>query len=160
MAVKTNNVIEFSSQEALKQYLTNNADYFANTNYLISKIGSVWHVTIPRGYVDGNNTVRGRESFNAYNGVDLDDTHTWSPGTTVSTANAGDYVDVRSSNPINWSQQPLTSSEVSYILSATFHSINGSNTIKATSDADFKNKWKQYHTSYRITQIQTWGHSK
>lgn len=158
MAVTTNSTIEFESKEQLNEYLKANSDAFSNVNYLISHIKNVWYVTIPRGSIV-NLKVQANTYFNASYGINLDDLNPediWFPGTTKNSSSSQKYISVHASDPIrSWNDNKLSQLKLSYIQKATFSKGDGT-TFDVYRD-EFKQAWKNNHSSYMITKIEAWG---
>lgn len=158
MTVTTNSTIEFDSKEQLNEYLKANSDAFSNVNYLISHIKNVWYVTIPRGSIV-NLKVQANTYFNASYGINLDDLNPediWFPGTTNNSSSSQKYISVQASDPIgSWNDNKLSQLKLSYIQKATFSKSDGT-TFDVYRD-EFKQAWKNNHSSYMITKIEAWG---
>lgn len=158
MAVTTNSTIEFESKEELNNYLKANGDVFSNVNYLISHIDNVWYVTIPRGSIV-DSKVQANTYFNASNGISFLDQDIWYPGTTKNSLSSQKYISVKPSDPsYNWNDDKiknLSQLKLSYIRNATFSKSDGTK-FKVYRD-EFKQAWKNNHSSYMITKIEAWG---
>ncbi len=161
MAVTTNSTIEFESKEELNNYLNANGDTFSNVNYLISHINNVWYVTIPRGSIV-DSRVQANTYFNASYGINLDDLNPkdiWYPGTTNNNSSLQKYISVQASDPPrSWNDNTiknLSQLKLSYIRNATFSKSDGTE-FKVYRD-EFKQAWKNNHSSYMITKIEAWG---
>lgn len=161
MAVTTNSTIEFESKEELNNYLNANGDTFSNVNYLISHINNVWYVTIPRGSIV-DSRVQANTYFNASYGINLDDLNPkdiWYPGTTNNNSSLQKYISAQASDPPrSWNDNTiknLSQLKLSYIRNATFSKSDGTE-FKVYRD-EFKQAWKNNHSSYMITKIEAWG---
>lgn len=158
MAVTTNSTIEFESKEELNNYLKANAIAFSNVNYLISHINNVWYVTIPRGSIV-DSKVQANTYFNASYGINLDDLNPediWFPGATKNSSSSQKYISIQASDPIgSWNDNKLSQLKLSYIQKATFSKGDGT-TFDVYRD-EFKQAWKNNHSSYMITKIEAWG---
>lgn len=161
MTVTTNSTIEFESKEELNNYLKANGDAFSNVNYLISHINNVWYVTIPRGSIV-NSKVQANTYFNASYGINLDDLNPkdiWYPGATKNSSSSQKYISVQASDPPrSWNDNTiknLSQLKLSYIRNATFSNSDGTE-FKVYAD-EFKQAWKNNHSSYMITKIEAWG---
>ena len=161
MAVTTNSTIEFESKKELNNYLKANGDAFSNVNYLISHINNVWYVTIPRGSIV-NSKVQANTYFNASYGINLDDLNPkdiWYPGATKNSSSSQKYISVQASDPPrSWNDNTiknLSQLKLSYIRNATFSNSDGTE-FKVYAD-EFKQAWKNNHSSYMITKIEAWG---
>ena len=161
MTVTTNSTIEFKSKEELNNYLKANGDAFSNVNYLISHINNVWYVTIPRGSIV-NSKVQANTYFNASYGINLDDLNPkdiWYPGATKNSSSSQKYISVQASDPPrSWNDNTiknLSQLKLSYIRNATFSNSDGTE-FKVYAD-EFKQAWKNNHSSYMITKIEAWG---
>ena len=161
MTVTTNSTIEFKSKEELNNYLKANGDAFSNVNYLISHINNVWYVTIPRGSIV-NSKVQANTYFNASYGINLDDLNPkdiWYPGATKNSSSSQKYISVQASDPPrSWNDNTiknLSQLKLSYIRNATFSNSDGTE-FKVYAD-EFKQAWKNNHSSYMITHIEAWG---
>lgn len=158
MAVTTNSTIEFESKEELNNYLKANGDAFSNVNYLISHINNVWYVTIPRGSIV-DSKVQANTYFNASYGINLDDLNPediWFPNATKNSSSSQKYISVHASDPIrSWNDNKLSQLKLSYIQKATFSKGDGT-TFDVYRD-EFKQAWKNNHSSYMITKIEAWG---
>ena len=161
MTVTTNSTIEFDSKEQLNEYLKANSDAFSNVNYLISHIKNVWYITIPRGSIV-NLKVQANTYFNASYGINLDDLNPkdiWYPSTTKNSSSSQKYISVQASDPPrSWNDNTiknLSQLKLSYIQKATFSKGDGT-TFDVYRD-EFKQAWKNNHSSYMITKIEAWG---
>ena len=161
MTVTTNSTIEFKSKEELNNYLKANDDAFSNVNYLISHINNVWYVTIPRGSIV-DSKVQANTYFNASYGINLDDLNPkdiWYPGATKNSSSSQKYISVQASDPPrSWNDNTiknLSQLKLSYIRNATFSNSDGTE-FKVYAD-EFKQAWKNNHSSYMITHIEAWG---
>ena len=161
MTVTTNSTIEFESKEELNNYLKANGDAFSNVNYLISHINNVWYVTIPRGSIV-DSKVQANTYFNASYGINLDDLNPediWFPGATKNSSSSQKYISVQASDPPrSWNDNKiknLSQLKLSYIRNATFSKSDGTE-FKVSPD-EFKQAWKNNHSSYMITKIEAWG---
>ena len=161
MTVTTNSTIEFKSKEELNNYLKANDDAFSNVNYLISHINNVWYVTIPRGSIV-DSKVQANTYFNASYGINLDDLNPkdiWYPGATKNSSSSQKYISVQASDPPrSWNDNTiknLSQLRLSYIRNATFSNSDGTE-FKVYAD-EFKQAWKNNHSSYMITKIEAWG---
>lgn len=158
----TNDKIEFSYIEELNDYLTRD-EKFQNTNYLITKIGGVWTVVVPKGYIDDNTNVIARTTFDVSHGIDKDDNNIiWKPSSTNTTSNS-EYVCIKSKQLTTDEEsrncENLTTLTLSYITSATFK--RGNISFDATNNSQFSSTWKTAReNSYKITKINTWGVNK
>lgn len=161
MTVTTNSTIEFESKEELNNYLKANGDAFSSVNYLISHINNVWYVTIPRGSIV-DSKVQANTYFNASFGINLDDLNPediWFPGITKNSSSSQKYISVQASDPpLSWNNNTiknLSQLKLSYIKHATFSKSDGTK-FDAYRD-EFKQAWKNNHSSYMITHIEAWG---
>ena len=155
MTVTTNSTIEFESKEELNNYLKANGDAFSNVNYLISHINNVWYVTIPRGSIV-DSKVQANTYFNASYGISFLDQDIWYPGATKNSSSSQKYISVQASDPIrSWNDNKLSQLKLSYIQKATFSKGDGT-TFDVYRD-EFKQAWKNNHSSYMITKIEAWG---
>ena len=161
MTVTTNSTIEFESKEKLNEYLKANADTFSNVNYLISHINNVWYVTIPRGSIV-DSKVQANTYFNASYGINLNDLNPedcWFPGAIKNSSSSQKYISVQASDPpLSWNADTiknLSQLKLSYIRNATFSKSDGTE-FKVYRD-EFKQAWKNNHSSYMITKIEAWG---
>ena len=155
MTVTTNSTIEFESKEKLNEYLKANADTFSNVNYLISHINNVWYVTIPRGSIV-DSKVQANTYFDASYGISFLDQDIWYPGATKNSSSSQKYISVQASDPIrSWNDNKLSQLKLSYIQKATFSKGDGT-TFDVYRD-EFKQAWKNNHSSYMITKIEAWG---
>lgn len=166
MAVTTNSTIEFTSKEALNDYLKTNSYAFASVNYLISHINNVWYVTIPRGKIVGSRPqrVESNDTFDASQGISLssDSKDIWYPGTTNnSSTTTQDYISAQATpTPTSWNHNSiknLSQLRLSYITSATFTRSSDNKKFTVNTDSEFKQAWRDNHTSYKITKIEAWG---
>jgi len=165
MAVTTNSTIEFTSKEALNDYLKTNSYAFASVNYLISHINNVWYVTIPRGTVVDSRPQRvmTNDTFDASQGIslNLNPKDIWYPSTANDSGSSKDYISVQGdSTQTNWDHNKiknLSQLRLSYITSATFTHNNRHEKFTVNSDSEFKQAWRDNHTSYKITKIEAWG---
>ena len=157
MAVTTNSTIEFKSTDKLNEYLKANGDAFSNVNYLISHINNVWYVTIPRGILDEDTKkVTKNTYFDASYGISFLDQDIWHPSTTTNSLSSQKYISVHVSDPIrSWNDNKLSQLKLSYIQKATFSKGDGT-TFDVYRD-EFKQAWKNNHSSYMITKIEAWG---
>ena len=157
MTVTTNSTIEFESKEELNNYLKANGDAFSNVNYLISHINNVWYVTIPRGILDEDTKkVTKNTYFDASYGISFLDQDIWHPSTTTNSLSSQKYISVHASDPIrSWNDNKLSQLKLSYIQKATFSKGDGT-TFDVYRD-EFKQAWKNNHSSYMITKIEAWG---
>lgn len=157
MTVTTNSTIEFESKEELNEYLKANGDAFSNVNYLISHINNAWYVTIPRGILDEDTKkVTKNTYFDASYGISFLDQDIWYPGTTKNSSSPQKYISVHASDPIrSWNDNKLSQLKLSYIQKATFSKGDGT-TFDVYRD-EFKQAWKNNHSSYMITKIEAWG---
>lgn len=155
MTVTTNSTIEFESKEELNNYLKANGDAFSSVNYLISHINNVWYVTIPRGSIV-DSKVQANTYFNASYGISFLDQDIWYPGATKNSSSSQKYISVQASDPIrSWNDNKLSQLKLSYIQKATFSKGDGT-TFDVYRD-EFKQAWKNNHSSYMITKIEAWG---
>ena len=155
MTVTTNSTIKFESKEELNNYLKANDDAFSNVNYLISHINNVWQVTIPRGSIV-DSKVQANTYFNASYGISFLDQDIWYPGATKNSSSSQKYISVQASDPIgSWNDNKLSQLKLSYIQKATFSKGDGT-TFDVYRD-EFKQAWKNNHSSYMITKIEAWG---
>lgn len=158
MAVTTNSTIEFESTDALNNYLTENKYTFSNVNYLISHINNVWYVTIPRGSIV-DSRVQANTYFDASYGISFLDQDIWHPGVTKNSSSSQKYISVKPSDPpLSWNDDTiknLSQLKLSYIKHATFSKSDGTK-FDAYRD-EFKQAWKNNHSSYMITKIEAWG---
>ena len=158
MPVTTNSTIEFESKEKLNEYLKANVDTFSNVNYLISHINNVWYVTIPRGSIV-NSKVQANTYFNASYGINLNPEDCWFPGEIKNSSSSQKYISVQASDPLlSWNDDTiknLSQLKLSYIKYATFSRSDGTK-FNAYRD-EFKQAWKNNHSSYMITHIEAWG---
>ena len=155
MTVTTNSTIEFESKEELNNYLNANGDVFSSVNYLISHINNVWYVTIPRGSIV-DSKVQANTYFNASYGISFLDQDIWYPGATKNSSSSQKYISVQASDPIRiWNDNKLSQLKLSYIQKATFSKGDGT-TFDVYRD-EFKQAWKNNHSSYMITKIEAWG---
>ena len=155
MTVTTNSTIEFESKEELNNYLNANGDTFSNVNYLISHINNVWYVTIPRGSIV-DSKVQANTYFDASYGISFLDQDIWHPGATKNSSSSQKYISVQASDPIgSWNDNKLSQLKLSYIQKATFSKGDGT-TFDVYRD-EFKQAWKNNHSSYMITKIEAWG---
>lgn len=165
MAVTTNSTIEFASKEELNNYLSTNSYAFSSVNYLISHINNVWYVTIPRGSVVGgsNPKVKTNTAFDASQGINLSSNpkDIWYPGMATNGSTTQKYISAQvTGTPTSWnhnSVKNLSQLKLSYITSATFFRDGGMAKIAVHSNDEFKQAWRDNHTSYRITKIEAWG---
>ena len=155
MTVTTNSTIKFESKEELNNYLKANGDAFSNVNYLISHINNVWYVTIPRGSIV-DSKVQANTYFDASYGISFLDQDIWHPGATKNSSSSQKYISVQASDPIgSWNDNKLSQLKLSYIQKATFSKGDGT-TFDVYRD-EFKQAWKNNHSSYMITKIEAWG---
>ena len=161
MTVTTNSTIEFESKEKLNEYLKANADTFSNVNYLISHINNVWYVTIPRGSIV-DSKVQANTYFNASYGINLNDLNPedcWFPGAIKNSSSSQKYISAQASDPLlSWNDDTiknLSQLKLSYIKYATFSRSDGTK-FNAYRD-EFKQAWKNNHSSHMITHIEAWG---
>ena len=158
MTVTTNSTIEFESKEELNNYLKANGDAFSNVNYLISHINNVWYVTIPRGSIV-DSKVQTNTYFDASYGISFLDQDIWYPGATKNSSSSQKYISVQASDPPrSWNDNTiknLSQLKLSYIRNATFSKSDGTE-FKVYRD-EFKQAWKNNHSSYMITHIEAWG---
>ena len=161
MTVTTNSTIEFESKEELNNYLKANGDAFSNVNYLISHINNVWYVTIPRGSIV-DSKVQANTYFNASYGINLNDLNPedcWFPGAIKNSSSSQKYISVQASDQLlTWNDDTITNLsqlKLSYIKYAPFSRSDGTK-FNAYRD-EFKQAWKNNHSSYMITHIEAWG---
>lgn len=158
MTVTTNSTIEFESKDKLNEYLKANGDTFSNVNYLISHINNVWYVTIPRGSIV-DSRVQANTYFDASYGISFLDQDIWHPGATKNSSSSQKYISVKPSDPpLSWNDDTiknLSQLKLSYIRNATFSRSDGTK-FDAYRD-EFKQAWKNNHSSYMITKIEAWG---
>ena len=158
MTVTTNSTIEFDSKKQLNEYLKANSDAFSNVNYLISHINNVWYVTIPRGSIV-DSKVQANTYFNASYGISFLDQDIWYPGATKNSSSSQKYISVKPLDPpLSWNDDSiknLSQLKLSYIKHATFSKSDGTK-FDAYRD-EFKQAWKNNHSSYMITKIEAWG---
>ena len=159
MAITTNSTVEFESKDKLNEYLKANGDAFSNVNYLISHINNVWYVTIPRGSIV-DSRVQANTYFDASYGISFLDQDIWHPGATKNSSSSQKYISVIPDKDklINWNDDSiknLSQLKLSYIKHATFSKSDGTE-FNVYRD-EFKQAWKNNHSSYMITKIEAWG---
>ena len=122
---------------------------------------NVWYVTIPRGSIV-DSKVQANTYFNASYGINLDDLNPkdiWYPGATKNSSSSQKYISVQASDPPrSWNDNTIknvSQLKLSYIRNATFSNSDGTE-FKVYAD-EFKQAWKNNHSSYMITKIEAWG---
>lgn len=144
----TNNKIEFDSWEKLNEYLNDSS--LTKVDYIISKIGDAWTVTVPLGYYENRKFVE-RENFDATNGIE--DDNVWHPATD-NKVNSIYYVNIIQNTELTEEAKKeakkLTESKLSGIRSVDFV-----NSKRITDSEELSEVLKNYrgNSSYFITRI-------